>query len=136
MYVYVRGTCAFARGWCACAQAADEEHDDRPLLVANAVLIIMLIEISTAAKIDGCSPSGFHARIPNRLSDRSGRLFDLCHATPRDSNSASKETTTAIGKLTEIEMNSSIRSTISTTDSTEEKITLNHLNHSYVSLPV
>lgn len=34
---------------------ADEEQDDRPLLVADAVLIIMLIEISTAAKIDAAA---------------------------------------------------------------------------------
>lgn len=81
VYVYVRGTCAFARGWCACAQAADEEHDDRPLLVANAVLIIMLIEISTAAKIDGCSPSGFHARIPN--ASRIVPAVFLIYTTPR-----------------------------------------------------
>lgn len=40
------------------------------VLVADAVLIIMLIEISTPAKIDGASPSGFHARVatPTRIT--------------------------------------------------------------------
>lgn len=70
------------RRWvCACTRGARGEKDDRlrsaPLLVADAVLIIMLIEISTAAKID--SPSGFHARIAN--ASQCDLVFSIVHTS-------------------------------------------------------
>lgn len=55
----------------------DDQLRSAPLLVADAVLIIMLIEISTAAKID--SPSGFHARIAN--ASQCDLVFSIVHTS-------------------------------------------------------
>lgn len=61
---------------------ADEEQDDRPLLVTDAVLIIMLIEISTAAKIDAAAlrVSTLEFRTP-RITRPSFRST-VCYAIP------------------------------------------------------
>lgn len=69
LYVCVRGTCAFRRGPSFPVCTTTDAH---ALLVADAVLIIMLIEISTLAKIDG-------AALPVSTLEQftvSSRLFD------------------------------------------------------------